>query len=146
MNEIVVPICDAGEAAWAANQAIAAFRDGNVRIHLLNVQRPLPRHVSRFFSGRDLREFHHEAGMRVLEPAARLLDDAGIPHEDHVMVGHQAETIVRFAEEHHSSQVIVDAVSKPLLGLFRLGSIGSQVQHLMQAHAQSAEGSASSAG
>jgi len=146
MNEIVVPICDSSEAPWAANRAIVIYRGGNARIHLLNVQRPLPRHVAQFFSRSDLRAFHHEAGMRILEAAARLLDEAGVPHEDHVMVGHQAETIVQFAEDHHSNHVIVDAAPRALFSIFGLGSIGSQVQHLMQAHAQAPEGSASSVG
>jgi len=135
MNDVVVPICEPDQAAWAASQAIALYRAEPASIHLLNVQRPLPKHVAQFFNRNDLREFHHDAGMRVLEPAIRLLDDAGVPHEDHVLVGHQAETIVRFAGEHHCKQVIVDMPPKSLFSVFGLGSIGSQVQHLMQAHA-----------
>jgi nucleotide-binding universal stress UspA family protein len=135
MNEIVVPICDAADAPWAATQAIARYRQEPVRIHLLNVQRPLPKHVAQFFNRNDLRAFHEEAGMRVLEPARRLLDEAGVPHEDHVLVGHPAETIVNFAEDRHCDQVVVDAPSHGMLSLLGLGSIASQVQHLMAAHA-----------
>ncbi len=76
--------------------------------------------------------------MRVLDPAIRLLDEAGVPHQDHVLVGHQAETIVRFAGDHHCRQVLVDTPAKSLFSIFGLGSIGSQVQHLMQTHASEA--------
>src|SRR5690349_12221200 len=138
MNQIIVPICDATDAPWAATQAIARYRQEPVRIHLINVQRPLPKHVAQFFNRNDLREFHEEAGMRVLEPARRMLDEAGVPHEDHVLVGHQAETIVRFAEDHHCQQVVVDAPSAGVLSMFGLGSIASQVRHLMASNTATA--------
>jgi nucleotide-binding universal stress UspA family protein len=132
MNEIVVPICDASDARFGAGQAIALYREAPVLIHLLNVQRPLPKHVAQFFNRNDLRDFHRDTGMRVLEPAIRMLDDAGVPHEDHVLVGHPAETIVRFAEERGCRQVIVDTPPSGMLSLLGLGSVGSQVRHLMQ--------------
>ena len=136
MNDIVVPICNATDAAWAAREAIALYRNDPARVYLLNVQRPLPKHVAQFFNRNDLREFHRESGMRVLEPAMRMLDDAGVPHEDHVLVGHPAETIVRFAEDRGCRQVVVDAPANEVLSMFGLGSLGSQVRHLMQMHAQ----------
>ena len=137
MNEIVVPILSAIDAAWAASEAISLARsDPSTRIHLLNVQRPLPKHVSQFFNRNDLRDFHHESGMRVLEPAMRMLDDADVPHEDHVLVGHPAETIVQFAEDLGCRDVIVDAPAAGVLSMLGLGSIGSQVRHLMEAHAR----------
>ena len=100
MNEIVVPICNASDAAWAAAQAIAMYRSAagahspreraaaaaEARRAVLQPQRPA--------------RFHQDTGMRVLESAIRMLDEAGVPHEDHVLVGHPAETIVRFAEDH----------------------------------------------
>jgi nucleotide-binding universal stress UspA family protein len=141
MSRILVPICSAGDAAWGATQAIALHREAPVHVDLLNVQRPLPKHVSQFFSRGDLRDFHQEAGMRVLEPAIRMLDDAGVPHDDHVLVGHPAETIVRFAEEHGSQRVVVDTPENGLLSMLGLGSIGSQVRHLMQGQAELAAGS-----
>lgn len=144
MNEIVVPICSASDAAWAATQAIALHRTEPAHIHLLTVQRPLPRHVAQFFSRSDLREYHQDAGMRVLEPAVRMLDEAGVPHEDHVLIGHPAETIVQFAADHHCAQVVVDAPRKGVLSMLGLGSIGSQVHHLMQAHAEAPVGGVSS--
>jgi nucleotide-binding universal stress UspA family protein len=132
MNEILVPVCDASDAKWAAEQAIALYRQSPARIHLLNVQRPLPKHVSQFFDRNDQRDFHRDTGMRALEPAMRLLDEAGVPHEDHVLVGHPAETIVRFADEHACREIVVDMPASSMLSLLGLGSLGSQVRHLMQ--------------
>jgi nucleotide-binding universal stress UspA family protein len=136
MNDIVVPICNTTDATWAAREAIALYHTDPAHIHLVNVQRPLPRHVSQFFSRDELRDFHRDSGLRVLAPAMRMLDDAGVPHEDHVLIGHPAETIVRFAEDRGCRQVIVEAPASDVLSMFGLGSIGSQVRHLMQTHAQ----------
>lgn len=144
MNEIVVPICTTSDARWAATQAIAMYGNEPAQIHLLNVQRPLPKHVAQFFSRSDLREFHHDAGMRVLEPAIRMLDEAGVPHVDHVLVGHPAETIVQFAEERDCRHIIVDMPADSMRSMFGLGSIGSQVRHLMQTHASAPAAGASS--
>lgn len=144
MQSILIPISVPGEARWAAEQAIARYRKEPVHLHLLNVQRPLPRHVSRFFAGGDLHDFHRDAGMRVLEPAARLLDEAGVPHHDHVMVGSPAETIVEFAEQNKCAEIVLPDESDGLLAILGLGSIGSQVRHLMQAHAAAGHGSGAS--
>lgn len=135
IGEIVVPICEPADATWAANQAVALYRERPAHIHLVNVQRPLPKHVAQFFSRNDLRDFHRDAGMQVLSAAIRVLDEAGIPHQDHVLVGHQAETIVRFAHEHHCDDVVVDTPPKTLASMLGLGSVGSQVRHLMRAAA-----------
>jgi nucleotide-binding universal stress UspA family protein len=143
-NGIVVPICIGSDAAWAAAQAIGLYRAAPAHIYLLTVQRPLPKHVAQFFNRNDLRDFHRESGMRVLEPAIRMLDEAGVPHEDHVLVGHPAETIVQFAAERHCGQIVVDEPPHGALSMFGLGSVASQVRHLMQTHAQVSVGGASS--
>lgn len=146
MDDIVVPIVSATDAPWAASQAIALYRsDPSAHIQLVNVQRPLPRHVSQFFNRNDLRAFHQESGTRVLEPAVRMLDEAGVPHEDHVLVGHPAEAIVQFAEDRGCRHVIVDAPTTSVLSMLGLGSVGSQVRHLMQAHAAVAPAAVSTA-
>ena len=135
MQNVLVPVSTLGDAHWAAEQAIARYRKEPAHIHLLNIQRPLPRHVSRFFAGGDLHDFHRDAGMRVLEPTIRLLDEAGVPHHVHVLVGNPAESIVQFAEQNKCEEVVLETQSEGLLAIFGLGSIGSQVRHLMQAHA-----------
>ena len=138
MKHVLVPISTTDDVRWAAEQAIARYRKEPAHIHLLNVQRPLPQHISRFFGGGDLRNFHRDSGMRVLEPAIRLLDEAGVPHRDHVEVGNPAKTIVEFSERNQCAEVVLQNQSDGLLAIFGLGSIGSQVRHLMQERADAA--------
>jgi len=144
MKHVLVPISTSDEVRWAAEQAIARYRKEPAHIHLLNVQRPLPQHISRFFGGGDLRNFHRDSGMQVLAPAMRMLDEAGVPHRDHVEVGNPAKTIVEFSERNNCAEVVLQDQSDSLLAIFGLGSIGSQVRHLMQEHADAAHGSEAS--
>ena len=134
MKEIVVPVGEPDDAARIAERVVARLRTEPARVHLLNVQRPLPKHISQFFSRADLRDLHHETGMRALEPVTALLDRAGVAHEDHVMVGKPAESIVQFAETHGGAEIVLDDEPQGVLSVFGLGSIGSQVRRLLTRH------------
>lgn len=129
----VVPVRESRDLAWMTEQAVKLYRTRNARIHLLNVQAPLPVHVSRFFSGADLRAFHHDNGLQALGPMIGLLDEAGVPHKDHVLIGREAETIVRFAEEYHCKCIVLENHAEGWLSALGLGEISSQVRHLMRA-------------
>jgi nucleotide-binding universal stress UspA family protein len=131
MSPIIVPITSSNDARWAIPLAIESYRRDHGRIHLLAVQHRLPRHVSRFLGRRDLDAYYHEAGMRALEPAMRMLDEAGIGHEEHVLSGREAETIVGFAAKYRGSRLILDD-RQGLLSAFALGSVANQVRHLLR--------------
>jgi nucleotide-binding universal stress UspA family protein len=132
MTDILVPVSSAAEAARAAERAIARYATAPGRVHLLNVQRPLPKHVARFFPRQELRAFHQEAGLHVLAPAIRALDAAGVPHDDHVVVGHAAEAIVAFARELGAPELVLDPAEQGLRAMLGAGSVGNQVRHLMR--------------
>jgi hypothetical protein len=131
MNDIVVPIPDDHAAVTAAEQAVAQYRRDPALVHLVNVQRPLPLHVAQFFPRGELMGYYRDAGMSALAPAVRALDAAGIPHREHVLVGKPAEAIVRFAADHQSSRVLLDQGVRTGWAMLGLGSLGSQVRHLM---------------
>ena len=134
MADILVPIIDPDDVEWAANQAIALHRQTPALVHLLAVRRPLPKHITRFFGAGDLQGFYQDAGLRALAPAMRLLEQAGVRYEPHVVVGRQAQSIVKFAEQLGGAQIVLRQRPEGLRESLGLGSIGSQVQHLMQAH------------
>jgi nucleotide-binding universal stress UspA family protein len=132
MPNVAVPVQDARDAEWAAEQAVRLYRFNQARIHLLNVQHPLPLHVSRFFAAADLRDFHLENGKRVLEPVVARLDAEEIPYKVHVLTGREAETIVRFAEEYSCTRIAMESRGEGLLSALGLGAVSSQVSHLMR--------------
>jgi len=132
MKCVVVPIEEGRDGDWAVEHVIGLHRQEPLRIFLLNVQPPMPRYVSRFIAKRELEDFHRENGMRALARAIARLDEAGIPHEDRVLVGRKAEAIVDFAREVRCAQIVLPrrAGLLPSLGL---GSIGAQLRHLLGA-------------
>ena len=135
MRTLIVPVNDAAEGEALARKAVDAYRREPVGVIVLNVQRPLPLHIAQFFSREELAQVHREEGDKVLARAEGLLRDARIPFESHVLVGKPAETIVQFAEARSGSEIVMDAPSPGLLARLGIGSIASQVQHLLTANA-----------
>ena len=133
MKSVAVPISDSKDMQWTINHVIALYRQEPIKIQLLNVQPLLPQDISRFFNRGEIRDFHRDNGMLALKPAIEMLDRAEVPHRDHVLVGHRAEMIVRFAQEHHCNRIIIANRSEGLLSSLGLGSIGSQIRHLIGA-------------
>jgi len=135
MRTLVVPVNDSTEGAALARKAVDAYRREPASVFVLNVQRPLPMHVAQFFSRDELAQVHREEGGKVLAAAERVLREARVPFESHVLVGKPAETIVQFAEDHAGAEVLLDVQPTGLLARLGIGSIASQVQHLLSAHA-----------
>jgi nucleotide-binding universal stress UspA family protein len=131
MADLIVPIGETDDAREAAERALELWRRDRGKIHLLAVRQRLPRHVSQFLSRNDLDAFYRESGLRVLEPAMRRLDAAGVAHEEHVLTGPKAETIVSFAARFPGSRLVLDE-RQGLLSAIGLGSISDQVRHLLR--------------
>lgn len=99
-------------------------------IHLLNVQAPLPRDISRFIDAGTVRDFHLESGLAVLAKARDLLVAAGLSPELHVLIGEAAPTITEFADVHGCSQILLGTRGHTgVLGTL-LGSVATKVVHL----------------
>ena len=138
MRTLIVPVNDPAEGEALARKAIDAYRREPASVVVLNVQRPLPLHIAQFFSCDELAQVHREEGGKVLARVEEALRHAQVPFESHVLVGKPAETIVRFAEDRAGAEILIDAPQPGFLARLGIGSIASQVQHLMSAHAEQA--------
>ena len=143
MKPIAVPVNDAAEGETLARLVIDRSRAEPLQVHLLNVQRPLPLHIAQFFGRAELAEVHREAGMGVLAGALRVLAVVWVVCVSFVLGGKPAETIVRFAVDHGDAEILLDNAPTGLLSRLGVGSIASQVRHLLGAHAGSAAPQAS---
>lgn len=132
MKCVVVPVEEGRDGDWAVQHVIGLYRQEPLRIFLLNVQPPMPRYVARFIAKSELQDFHRENGMRALARAIARLDEAGIPHEDSVLVGRKAEAIVDFARKVRCAQIVLPRRTG-LLPSLGLGSVGGQLRHLLGA-------------
>jgi len=133
MSDVLIPVEEGRDPSGAVQEAIALYRRSQrpVQIHLLNVRTPLPEYVARFIAPAEREAFHRENGLDAMRPAIAELDAAGVSHLDHVLVGHKAETILRFARDKGCSHIVIARPAGLLEGL-GLGSIGAQLRRLVQ--------------
>lgn len=115
MKIVLVPIGDRN-AHVAIRHVIQEFlRTPGLEIHLLNVQRPLSRHVSQFVRRRTRDEFHRESSERALEPARKLLAQHNIAYTVHMRVGDRARVIAEEARRLNCDHIIMSTARKDSL-------------------------------
>lgn len=131
MLNIVIAI-DGSENALEAvrHGAKLAAANSAIRLHLLNVQPPLPSAASSFVSPDVVRSFHQEEGEKCLKPARALLDRRKIAYECHVAVGNAAEAIVAYAQDQGCEQIVMGTRGLSPLPSLLLGSVATRVLHL----------------
>jgi nucleotide-binding universal stress UspA family protein len=101
-------------------------------IHLINVQNPLHGGISAFIDAAQIKQYHHEEGMKVLAPACEILDKAGIRHRYHLFVGEPAEVIARYAKEQGFDEIVMGTRGLSGFSGLLLGSVATKVVHLAE--------------
>lgn len=129
MQKILIPVDGSEHAERAVASLIKQYQaTGPLEIHLLNVQIPVESgHARMFVSKNDLETYYRDEGKKALEGAAKLLKQAGIPFTEHLAVGHVAETIVNFAQQHQFDQIVMGTHGRTGLTNLLLGSVASDV-------------------
>ena len=101
-----------------------------LEIHLVNVQVPFPRDISRFASRSQVTDFHHEESAKAMQGACKLLDAAGVKYTCHLEVGPVAETIIALANSLNCDQIVMGAHGRGALKELLMGSILLKVVQL----------------
>lgn len=99
-------------------------------IHLINIQPALHGEVGMFISKEQMREYHHDEGIKALQAARDRLDEADVDYTFHISVGDPAEVIVQFAREHHCDQIVMGTRGMGHFASLLLGSVASKVIQL----------------
>ena len=116
MLKVLVPVDGSPNALRAVRHVIDAYRrDHDLQVHLLNVQRPLSRHVARFLARKDRAAFHHGEAVEALQRARSLLDDAGVPFKVHLRTGERARVIGELAEKLDCDRIVLGTARKTSL-------------------------------
>ncbi len=132
MLKVLLPV-DGSENSTKAVADFIRCRDWyreNPELHLLNVQYPLDGNVSLFINQADIRQYHQEEGLKCLQNARDLLDQAGIACQHHITVGDPAEMIVRFAVEKAYDLIVMGPRGAGGMKGLLLGSVTSKVMQL----------------
>jgi nucleotide-binding universal stress UspA family protein len=129
MTKVLVPV-DGSEFSDRAVDYVIELAKGEdtLDLHLLSVQIPIDSgHARMFVSDGDINAYHRDEGMAVLKPYMEKLDAAGIPYNYHVLVGHVAQTIARFAKEQKFDKVVMGTHGRSGLTQLLLGSVAQNV-------------------
>jgi YjbE family integral membrane protein len=114
---------DALHAAERLIERLSWYRQP-VRLHLLNVQHPAHGDVGAFVGKEELADFHHEQGLKTLQPIRERWDRAGVPYTVHIGVGDPPHVIAHYAKETKSNEIFLGASrGRPMAGSTALATI-----------------------
>jgi nucleotide-binding universal stress UspA family protein len=133
MKKILVP-CDGSEnAARAVRYAAAAARENpGIELELLHVLDPMTfTSPAASLSPDDLSRLCPDEAERVLRPARRILEEAGVPCRVRCRVGPAAGEIVAQAHESGCDGIIMGTRGMGPLANVMIGSVASRVVHLV---------------
>jgi nucleotide-binding universal stress UspA family protein len=128
MSKILFPV-DGSEhahraiAQWLANHPQGGGHD----VHLLSVQLPVDGNVRTFVNVDELNAYHREEGLTALAAARQVLEAAGAAYQQHVLVGHPADVICRFAAETGIDEVVMGTHGRTGLLQALMGSVARDV-------------------
>jgi nucleotide-binding universal stress UspA family protein len=103
-----------------------------LQIHLVNVQHPVHGSVSTFVDAAQIKQYHHDEGMKVLTGARELLDAAGVPYQFHLFVGEPAEIIARYAKEQACDEIVIGTRGLSGISSLLMGSVATKIIHLAE--------------
>jgi nucleotide-binding universal stress UspA family protein len=104
-----------------------------VDVHLINVQHPLHGDVTMFVGKEQIREFHHDEGLKALAQAREKLDALGVRYVHHIAIGDPAQVIAHFAREQKVDQIFMGTRGLGSVAGLLLGSVAAKVIHLSDA-------------
>ncbi len=99
---------------------------------LTYVHLPVPK-IGAFGAGPSkatLEKYYREEGAEAIEKSQKLLDKAGIPHTDSILVGDIAATICKHAEAQKCDMIFVGTRGMSAAANMIVGSVATKVLHI----------------
>lgn len=126
MTKILLPN-DGSEASMRALEQVLQRGIAGLELHLLNIQLPVDGNVRSFVNAEELNAYHLEEGLAELAAARARLDAAGLAYQQHVLVGHPADMIRRFADENGFDEIVMGTHGRTGLLQLLMGSVATEV-------------------
>lgn len=132
MLKILLPIDGSVNSVKAVRKTIEMMEwyKEKPEVHVLNVQFPLDGNVSLFIDQNEIKQYHQEEGIKCLQAACQLLDQAHISYKKHITVGDPAEMIERFAVDLQCNLIVIAARGHSVIKNLLLGSVVNKVMQL----------------
>ncbi len=126
MSKILLAV-DGSDCALRAVAQLIGRAEPASELHLVNVQLPVDGLVRRLVGNKELQQFHRDEGELALARARALLDAAGLSCHSHILVGHPAAMICRFAAEQGCDEIVMGTHGRSGLLKLLLGSVAAEV-------------------
>lgn len=131
MLKVLVPVDGSRNALHAVRHVLGEFRrNPAIGIHLLNVQPPFSRYVTRWIDRKTINEAHVEASEQALLAIRQMLDEARAPYSVHCAVGAKASLIAEFARQLRCDHIVIGTARKNSLTRAIEGSVTNKVIEL----------------
>ena len=133
MQKVLVPVDGSTSSGHAIKDIVRRHNKNEpMEIHLLNVQPPLPRYITRFLSRAQVLAWQRDEGDRALMAAKTALDTAGIHYQYHAKMGDKVEVITQFAKLHRCDLIVMGSGRKSSFMRLLQSSLTNQVMEHTQ--------------
>ena len=131
MLKVLVPVDGSSNSQHAVRHVLREFRSNPAMdIHLLNVQPPFSRYITRWVDRKAVNEVHAEASEKALRPIRQMLDEAGAHYAVHLAVGEKATSITQAAQQLRCDHIVIGTARKNSLIRTVEGSVTNEVIEL----------------
>ena len=133
MLKLMVPVDGSENSSKAVQfliESLSLYKEAP-EIHLLNVQYAIASgNVKHFVAHEEIERYYHDEGIAALQPARKLLDQAGVAYTFNTAVGDPAETIARYVREQGCRQIVMGTRGLGAVSGMLMGSVATKVIHL----------------
>jgi nucleotide-binding universal stress UspA family protein len=113
LKKILIPVDGSPNGLFAVKHVVKQFMNNTgMEIHLLNVQPPFNKDITRFVSRKSVHDYHLEQAEKALRPVRQEFDKFGIPYSVHIEVGDRAEHIAGAAHRLHCEEIVMGTARK----------------------------------
>jgi len=131
MDKVLVPVDGSHNAHLAALHVVNEFRkNAALEVHLLNVQHPFSKQVTRFVSHKIRDSYHQAESEKVIQPICKMLDAANVNYSVHMKVGRKAEVITETARRLGCDLIVMATTRKDSLTRMLETSVTNRVVEL----------------
>jgi len=131
MTRILIPIDGSNNALRAVDYGVSVAEGcPAAEVHLLNIQEPVYEQVRDVMSKAEVEKMEIATGHFILEPAKKILDDAGIANVSEVRIGPIAAAIADYAKEKRCDNIIMGTRGQGSIKTMIMGSVTTKVIHL----------------
>ena len=134
MTKLLLPVDGSPCSRRAAEFAVRLAGDrASAKVLLLNAQSPVMAwEVSNYVTAEMVNQIHEKAGREAIKGARAVLDAAGVPCEEHLLVGEPAEIIAQVAAQEGVEGIVMGTRGMGLVKSLMLGSVATKVIHLVE--------------